>query len=462
MSFDLKRIIKSNVRRGIIAGRVNQNLPPEMGSVLGCLHGTILKPNDILVIARDFHKDSRMLKRSYGAGVMSTGVDLLNLHDTTFPLLQFAIRRFGASGGAYFSSGHLYNNDVEIILLDAGGIVYTQSQLDEIIQTCTGYPERIRRVVPINIGKISSIPHTVDVYLKALPQFVNKKKISDGNLKCVVDCSFGPPGQIVPPLLSSLDVDVVALNTFHQERKIKSSVPNINSIRSCAEIVRASRSDLGVCYSSDGQRLIIVDENGIEIDFEDLFMLFVTHDIKIQESKPNNIIVSETSSRILDDYIEDQGFDLIKKPSKPGVISRAIREERACFAAADSNEFYFPYFGPISDGTLTLIKILDIMASNNALLSDLTRNFPKTNKISKKISIDSELIENFHQFITQKIDENKFDYIDILNEVKIRRDGVNITVKLSLSRDAVILSAESDENKKANEKIKEIEEILFE
>jgi len=462
MSFDLKRIIKSNVRRGIIAGRVNQNMPPEMIAVLGCLHGTLLKPNDILVIARDFHKDSRMLKRSYGAGVMSTGVDLLNLQDSTFPLLQFAIRRFGASGGAYFSSGHLYNNDVEITLLDAGGIIYSESQLEEIVQICTDYPQHIRRAAPINIGNISSIPHTIDVYLKALPQFVNKNKISDGNLKCVVDCSFGPTGKIVPPLLSSLDVDVVALNTFHQEKKIKSSVPNIKSIRSCAEIVRASRSDLGVCFSSDGQRLILITEDGNFVDFEDLFMLFLTYDKKIQESKPNSVIVSETSSRILDKYVKSQGFELIRKKSKPGIISRAIREERACFAAADSNEFYFPYFGPISDGTLTLIKILDIMASKNALLSYLTRNFPKTNKISKKISIDSELIDNFHMFITKKIDENKLDYLDILNEVKIRRDGINITVKLSLSRDAVILSAESDENKKANEKIKEIEEILFE
>jgi phosphomannomutase len=462
MSFDLKGILKHTIKRGIIAGRVNRNMPPEMATVLGCLHGTILKTNDILVIARDFHKDSRMLKRAYAAGVMSTGVDLLNLHDATFPLLQFAIRRFGGSGGVYFHTGHLYNDDVEIILLDAGGIIYTESQLDEIIRMCTDYPDRIRRAIPINIGMISSIPHTTDIYVKSLPQFVNKAKISEANLKVVVDCSFGPTGRIAPNLLSSLDVDVVALNTFHQEKKKKSSVPDINSIRSCSEIVRASRSDLGICYSSDGQRFVIVDETGLEIDFEDLFMLFVTHDEKIQESKPNTIIISETASSILDNYVKRQGFNLIRKPSKPGMISRSIREERACFAAADSNEFYFPYFGPISDGTLTLIKLLDIMASKNALLSNLTRNFPKPNKISKKVTLDSKFIDNFHDFITKKINKHKLEYIDILNEVKIIKDGVNITIKISLSRDAVILSTEDDETKDTNEKLKEIEEILLE
>lgn len=457
MTFELGNILK----RGIIAGRVNESLPPEMSTVLGCLHGSTLKPNDILVMARDFHKDSRMLKRAYAAGVLSTGVDLLNLHDTTFPLLQFSIRRFGASGGAYFSTGHLYNNDVEITFLDAGGFIYTQSQLEELVRTSKKFPKNIRRAEPINIGKISSIPHTVDIYMKALPQFVNKTKISDANLKVVVDCSFGPTGQITPNLLSSLDIDVVALNTFHQEKKVKASVPNINTIRNCADIVRASHSDLGICFSSDGQRFIIVDESGIEINFEDLFMLFITFDEKIQESKPNSVIVSETSSKVLDDYVKNQGFDLIKKKSKPGIISRSIREARACFAASDTFEFYFPYFGPISDSTLTLIKLLDIMASQESLLSDLTRNFPKTNKISKKISVDSKFIDNFHEFITQKIEQYNLEYIDIMNEVKIIKDDVNITVKLSLSRDAVIISAE-DEEKNVDEKIKELEKILFE
>ncbi len=458
MTFELGNILK----RGIIAGRVNESLPPEMSTVLGILHGSTLKPNDILVMARDFHKDSRMLKRAYAAGVLSTGVDLLNLHDTTFPLLQFSIRRFGASGGAYFSTGHLYNNDVEITFLDAGGFIYTQSQLEELVRASKKFPKNIRRAEPINIGKISSIPHTVDIYMKALPQFVNKAKISDTNLKVVVDCSFGPTGQITPNLLSSLDVDVVALNTFHQEKKVKASVPSINTIRNCADIVRASHSDLGICFSSDGQRFIIVDESGIEINFEDLFMLFITFDEKIQESKPNSVIVSETSSKVLDDYVNGQGFDLIKKKSKPGIISRSIREARACFAASDSFEFYFPYFGPISDGNLTLIKILDIVASKESLLSDLTRNFPKTNKISKKISVDSKFIDNFHEFITQKIEKHNLEYIDIINEVKIIKDGVNITVKLSLSRDAVIISAEYDEEKNIDKAIKELEEILFE
>ena len=165
----------------------------------------------------------------------------------------------------------------------------------------------------------------------------------------------------------------------------------------------------------------------------------------------------------MDDYVNGQGFDLIKKKSEPGIISRSIREARACFAAADSNEFYFPYFGPISDGTLTLIKLLDIMASRESLLSDLTRNFPKTNKISKKISVDTEFIDAFHEFITQKIEKHNLEYIDIINEVKIIKDDVNITVKLSLSRDAIIISAEYDEeNKTAKEKLEELEKILFE
>ncbi|MBA7679202.1 hypothetical protein ES703_87486 [subsurface metagenome] len=103
------------------------------------------------------------------------------------------------------------------------------------------------------------------------------------------------------------------------------------------------------------------------------------------------------------------------------------------------------------------------MASRESLLSDLTRNFPKTNKISKKISVDTEFIDDFHEFITKKVEKHNLEYIDIINEVKIIKDDVNITVKLSLSRDAIIISAEYDEeNKTAKEKLEELEKILFE
>ncbi|MCK4781147.1 MAG: hypothetical protein KAT57_13190, partial [Candidatus Lokiarchaeota archaeon] len=255
-------------KNGRIIGKANYVFTPEISSSIGSIHGSLFKQRESVVMGRDYHNDSLMLKRAYTSGLMSTGINLLNLSDCTFPLLQFTIRRFGASGGVYFSGGHLFSEDVGIRFLDAGGIELPQSEIQKIIESYNNYPQQVRRVDPNDIGQITAIPQTADVYIKSIQQFVEKKKIKKANLKIVVDCSYGPTGKITPLLINDIGVEVIALNTHYRERS-SSPVPSIKTIRNTADIVKASNSHLGVCFDVDGSRILVIDENGLEINYED-------------------------------------------------------------------------------------------------------------------------------------------------------------------------------------------------
>ena len=446
-------------KNGRIIGKANYVFTPEISCSIGSIHGSLFKQGESVVMGRDYHNDSRMLKRAYTSGMMSTGINLLNLSDCTFPLLQFTIRRFGASGGFYFSGGHLYSEDVGIRFLDAGGIELPQSDLQRIIESYNNYPQQVRRVDPNEIGQITSIPQTADIYIKSLQQFVDKKKIKNQNLKIVVDCSYGPTGKITPLLINDIGVEVIALNTHYRERST-SPLPSINTIRNTADIVKASNSHLGVCFDVDGSRILIIDENGLEISYEDLLMLFITFDKRIQKSKGNTIITTPTISPVVKKFIEDGGFPIKQVENYPGEISRQIREERACFAAADTLKYYFSEYSPFSDGNFILLKILEIMTTQNDLLSSLTRGFPKGIKINKTISVSPELIQNIHNRLREIADEKGYKYQDIINELKIINDDTYTIVKVALYRNAILLSAESEEKEKAQEMILELEKII--
>lgn len=448
-------------KNGRIIGKANYVFTPEISSSIGSIHGSLFKQRESVVMGRDYHNDSLMLKRAYTSGLMSTGINLLNLSDCTFPLLQFTIRRFGASGGVYFSGGHLFSEDVGIRFLDAGGIELPQSEIQKIIESYNNYPQQVRRVDPNDIGQITAIPQTADVYIKSIQQFVEKKKIKKANLKIVVDCSYGPTGKITPLLINEIGVEVIALNTHYRERS-SSPVPSINTIRNTADIVKASNSHLGVCFDVDGSRILVIDENGLEINYEDLLMLFVAFDKRIQKSKSNTIITTPSISPVVKNFIEDGGFPIKQVENYPGEISRQIREERACFAAADTLKFYFTEYAPFSDGNFILLKILEIMTLQNDLLGSLTRGFPKGIKINKTIPVSSELIENAHNRLRELADEKGYKYHDIINELKIIQDDVFTDIKVALYRNAILLSAESDEKEKAQEMILELEKIIKE
>jgi len=446
-------------KNGRIIGKANYIFTPEIASSIGSIHGSIFNKNESIVMGRDYHNDSAMLKRAYTSGLMSTGINLLNLSDCTFPLLQFTIRRFGASGGVYISGGHLYSEDVGIRFLDAGGIELSQNEIQRIIDSYNKYPEHVRRVDPNEIGQITAIPQTEDIYIKSLQQFVDKKKIKDANLKIVADCSYGPTGRITPLLINDIGVEIIALNTHYRERST-SPVPSINTIRNTADIVKASNSHLGVCFDVDGSRLLVIDENGLEISFEELFMLFVTYDKRIQNSKSNTIITTPSISPVVKEFIENSGFPIEQVENYPGEISRQIREERACFAAADTLKFCFPEFSPFSDGNFILLKILEIMTTQKDLLSSLTRGFPKGIKVNKTIPISSKLIDNIHNRLREIAEESGYKYHDIINELKVVNDDGYALIKVALHRNAIILSAESEDKNKAQKMIDELEKII--
>jgi len=446
-------------RNGRIIGKANQVFTPEISSSIGSIYGSLFQPNESLVIGRDYHNDSRMLKRGCTSGLMSSGVNILNLSDCTFPLLQFTIRRFGASGGVYFSGGHLYSEDVGMRFVDAGGIELSPSEMQKIIDSYNTYPAQIRRVDPKKIGHITAIPQTDDIYIKSLQQFVNKKSIKQANLKIVVDCSYGPTGKITPILINEIGVEIIALNTHYRERS-RNPVPNIYTIRNAADIVKASNSHLGVCFDVDGSRILVIDENGLEVSFEDLLMLFVTFDERVQKSKSNSIIINPSVSPVAIKYIEDRGYPLKEAENYPGELSRQIREERACFAAADTLKYYFPQFAPFSDGNFILLKLLEIMTQQDDLLSSLTRGFPKGIKVNKTISVTPEIIENLHNDLRTKLDEKGYRYLDIINELRIIEEAAATTIKISLNRDAILLSAESKDISEAKKMIEKLEILI--
>jgi len=455
--------LKELYRNGRIIGKANYVFTPEIASSLGAIHGSTFTKDESGVVGRDYHNDSRMLARAYHAGIISTGVNLLNLSDCAYPLLQFTVRRFGASGGVYLSGGHLYSEDVGIRFVDAGGIELPPVELDKIIEAYNNYPRDIRRVKPNSIARITNIPQTEEVYIKSLQQFIDKKKIKNADLKIVIDCSYGPSGKISPILLNEIGIEVIALNTHFRERA-RNPVPNINTIRNTADIVRASKSHLGICFDVDGSRILVIDENGLEVNFEDLLLLFIAYDERISNSKGNTVICTSTISHIAKEFIEESGYPVKISGNDPGEISRLIREERACFAAADTLKFYFPQYAPFSDGNFILLKLLEIMTLQDDLLSSLTRGFPKGIKINKTINVSQEVVNSFHNQLRKTVDDNGYQYYDIINELKVvdKDKKVCTTIKLSLTRDAVILSSESENAQDAKDMILTFEKIVNE
>ena len=141
----------------------------------------------------------------------------------------------------------------------------------------------------------------------------------------------------------------------------------------------------GVILDGDGSRALFVDDQGNLLTYEDLMMLFISYEETIKKAKGATIITSESSSQVLDDFVVKKGYTTFKSTNYPGEISRLLHEERAASAVLIHSNFISRITDHLRDATFTVLKVLEVLAKQNAPLSQLVRSFRGRSMLQKQL-----------------------------------------------------------------------------
>ena len=83
-----------------ISGLANLEITPEFALKLGQAFGTSLKAGQTVMTSRDTHPASRVMNRCIISGLLSVGVNVLDLRSYPLPLARYAVR-VGSDGGVH-------------------------------------------------------------------------------------------------------------------------------------------------------------------------------------------------------------------------------------------------------------------------------------------------------------------------------------------------------------------------
>ena len=84
-----------------------------------------------------------------------------------------------------------------------------------------------------------------------------------------------------------------------------------------------------VCFDVDGSRILVIDENGLEVNFEDLLMLFVGFEEKIVKSKGSTIVTTPNIPLPVKKFIEESGYPVVEVENHPGAGRYYSRRRRS-------------------------------------------------------------------------------------------------------------------------------------
>jgi len=366
-----------------VRGLANVDITPELAVRLAMAYGTSLPKGSSVAISRDTSRVARSLKRAIIGGLSMAGINVEDVELATVPLTRFQIGNSGCVGGITVRLDDKDPESVSIRFFDRYGADIdegTQRKIDRLLGR-----EDFRRAFAGDIGDITYPPRTLEFYTAALTRTIDVPRLAQRGFKVVLDYSFSAVSLAMPSVLAKVGADVLSINPFAATAQADRARPDAPArIARVADLVRASGSDLGVCFDPSGERAVFIDDAGQQLSDETALLAMLTLVARTRPAAQIGLPVSV--SREAERIAETHGASIVWTKLSAAHLMEVARNGDVDFSASQEGGFIWPEFFPAYDATATLVKLLDLLAETGERLSDIVQRIPEFHVAHEEVS----------------------------------------------------------------------------
>ena len=357
-----------------VSGLSNVEITPEFAVRLAAAFGSSLDKGATVTTSRDDHPASRMILRSLICGFLTVGTNVEDLRSTPITIARRAIPVLGAAGGVHVRVDPRDPASTLIECFDHRGVPISRSAERKIESLF--FREEFRRTPADEVGKLDFPARVLESYTDALFKFVQPGLFSRRRFKLVVDYAYGRLSTVLPAVLSRFGCEVIALHAFPDARRApRSAAERHQFVTELGAAVATLGADLGALIDDDGERLVLVDEQGRPVQDDLLLALMV---LIALERRPGGLVgVPVSASSVIDHIAREYGAQVFRTKHEPRALMNlaAAHLDTMVIAGNTRGGFIFPEFYPTQDGVVALARVLEAMASG-ARLSELIQRIP--------------------------------------------------------------------------------------
>jgi mannose-1-phosphate guanylyltransferase/phosphomannomutase len=355
-------------QRGV-SGLANVDITPEFAVRLGAAYGSTLKPGSQVTVSRDQRSISRMVSRSLIAGLMSVGVDILNLEATSIPVARTVVPTLAVAGGIHVRVHPDRSDHILIEFLNQKGINISKAREKKIEGAY--FKEDFRRAQIQEIGNVVYGTQATEIYSTSFERHLKVDAIQNNNSKVVIDYVYAVSGAVLPLLLGKFGCDAVVLNAS-LSRSVLSSTDREVLLDQLGRVVEALKATLGVQVSANGEQLILVDESGSPIRGETLTAL-MTH-MLLTENPRGTIVVPINASSAIEQIARRHGGQVIRTKANPTALMEACHKNpNVILGGSGEMGFIFPQLHSGFDAMFCIAKLIEMLSIQQDLLGGSPR-----------------------------------------------------------------------------------------
>jgi len=294
----------------------------------------------------------------------------------------------------------------------------------------------------------------IDAWINHVLGFVKDMQLKP--LKIAVDAGNGMAGAIVPHLEGKVPFKITPLyfeldGTFpnHEANPLK-----IETLKDLQAKVKELKLDAGVAFDGDGDRAVLVDEQGQPVPGSIMTALLAEYFLKREPG--STILYNLICSRIVPETIQQLGGTAVRTRVGHTFIKNDMRDNKALFAGEHSSHFYFRDNYNADSGLIAAMVGLGILSGSGQKLSQLVQKYKKY-IASGEINFEVKDKGGMMKKIAQQFKDGQQDWLDGLT---VQYSDWWFNVRPSNTEPLLRLNIEANTEDEVDQKTQQIEAII--
>ncbi|MDN3554729.1 phosphoglucosamine mutase [Halomonas maura] len=324
-----------------------------------------------VLIGKDTRISGYMFESALEAGLSAAGVDVILLGPMPTPAIAYLTRTFRADAGIVISASHNPFADNGIKFFSAEGVKLAdaveadiESMLDEPLTT----------VAPDALGKAKRVDDAAGRYIEFCKSTL-PERVSLHGLKMVIDCAHGATYHIAPSVFRELGAQVSVIGAAPDGLNINHEVGSTHPTALRAAVIQRG-ADLGVAFDGDGDRVLMVDAGGREIDGDDILYL-IARDRHGRGDLGGGVVGTLMSNFGLAAALEAMAIPFERAKVGDRYVMERLAANGWQLGGESSGHIVCGHVQTTGDGIVSALQVLSIMVREGRPLGELLAGLEK-------------------------------------------------------------------------------------
>jgi phosphoglucosamine mutase len=205
------------------------------------------------------------------------------------------------------------------------------------------------------------------------------------DFKLVIDCAHGAAYKVAPRVLAELGAEIIPIGCSPNGRNINqgcgSTQPEL-----LATTVTGVGACMGIALDGDGDRCVLVDENGALVDGDQL--LFLLARAAAERGELQGPVVGTAMSNLgLEQALAGLGIPFMRAAVGDRYVMAMLKEHGGHLGGETSGHIINLKRTSTGDGLATALQVLEVMRRSGASLSELVAAMPKLPQVMINVRV---------------------------------------------------------------------------